>query len=216
MVESSHSPFTPMHFTRQDDGEDSLFYQYPRLVVHIDDQAIAVVGDLFKEMIPPESSILDLMSSWRSHLPPDLPRAGMVGLGLNDVEMEENPDLDSYIIHDLNFDPRLPFRDNNFDAVTLTVSVQYLVKPVEVFRDVNRVLRPGGPFLVVFSNRMFSTKAVRGWVVNDDEARMTLVATYLHYAGGYEDIRGMCRNPNRGPQEDPVYVVMASKPHNGD
>ena len=176
--------------------------------------------------------ILDLMSSWRSHWPvshkeypkeqSDDPRPSenmssvldkkMIGLGLNAVEMQENPDLDEYVIHDVNEDPRLPFDDNTFDGVVITVSIQYLTSPVEVFRDVNRVLKPGGVFLVSFSNRMFFTKAVRTWRTKDDSQRMDLVASYFQYAGNYEDIKGVCRNPRRGPFDDPVYVVMAKKP----
>jgi ubiquinone/menaquinone biosynthesis C-methylase UbiE len=102
--------------------------------------------------------------------------------------------------------------DGSFDAVVISVSVQYLTRPVEVFRDVHRILKPGGQFLVIFSNRMFFTKAVRIWTVSDDARKMDLVASYFQYADCYEDIRGTCRNPRHGLYEDPVYVVMASKP----
>ena len=135
----------------------------------------------------------------------------MVGLGLNAVEMQENPDLDDYVVHDVNQNPRLPFDNCSFDAVVITVSIQYLTSPIEVFRDVNRILKPGGLFLVIFSNRMFYTKAVRVWTMADDKQKMQLVGAYFHYAGNYEEIKGMSRNPQRGPEEDPVYVVMARK-----
>ena len=228
--------FPPGAFMREDENDDSLFYQDPRLVVHIDDGAIAAIGELYKEVIPPDSVILDLMSSWRSHwpsshpeqlagqmpgqmdkqgsseAPPGAPGKKMIGLGLNAVEMQENPDLDDYVVHDVNRDPRLPFDDCTFDAAVIAVSVQYLTRPIEVFRDVNRILRPGGVFLVTFSNRMFPTKAIRIWNLGSDEQRMQLVASYFHYAGNYEDTRGTCRNLQRGPYEDPVYVVMARKP----
>ena len=254
MTEEAQYPLSPEDFARQDESDDNLFYRFPRLVVHIDDQAIAVVSDLFRDIFYPQSPlaeeggppqaedgssglaekpvILDLMSSWRSHWPvshseypgeqPDdsrLPENGpsrldkkMIGLGLNAVEMQENPDLDEHVIHDVNEDSSLPFNDNTFDGVVITVSIQYLTRPVEVFRDVNRVLKPGGVFLVIFSNRMFFTKAVRTWRTKDDIQRMDLVASYFQYAGDYEDVKGMCRNPHRGPFDDPVYVVMARKP----
>ena len=213
MAEEYSSAFSPFDFMRQDESDDSLFYQQPRLVVHIDDPAIAAIGDLFRECIPPNAVVLDLMSSWRSHWPSGYPKARMIGLGLNAVEMRENPDLDGYVVHDINKNPLLPFDGRAFDAVVLTVSVQYLTTPIEVFRDVNRVLRPGGRFLVIFSNRMFPTKAVRIWMVGDDEQRTRLVASYFHHAGNYEEIMGVCRNPHRGPWNDPVYVVMARMPH---
>ena len=212
MPEEVHSPFSPADFMRQDESADCSFYQVPRLVVHIDDQAIGAVGELFKATIPANSTILDLMSSWRSHWPQGHPKERIAGLGLNAVEMHENPDLDDYAVHDVNLDPCLPFDDGAFDAVVITVSIQYLIRPIEVFRDVHRVLKPGGLFLVIFSNRMFPTKAVRIWTMSDDRGRMQLVASYFQYAGGYEDLKGMYLNPERGYYEDPVYVVMAHKP----
>ena len=211
MTEEAPCPITPFDFIREDEVDDSLFYQQPRLLVHIDEQAIAAIGELFTEFIPQDSVILDLMCSWRSHWPGCHPKAGMVGLGLNAVEMQENPELEHYVVHDVNKDPRLPFGDTTFEAVVITVSIQYLTRPIEVFRDVYRILKPGGLFLVIFSNRMFPTKAVRAWMVRDDEQRKDLVASYFQYAGDYEEIRGMHRNPRRGPFDDPVYVVMARK-----
>ena len=121
-------------FDRVDGGDDALFYREPRLVVHIDDDAIEQIGRIFEEFLPANGVILDLMSSWRSHLPADFVKARMVGLGLNAVEMRENPQLDEYVVHDVNREPRLPFEDASFDGVILTVSVQYLTRPVEVLR----------------------------------------------------------------------------------
>ena len=229
MTRESACPFSPGDFTRLDESDDSLFYQEPRLVVHIDDEAISAIGQLFKEVIPPNAVVLDLMSSWRSHWPAahiQEPTGGqgesaegpaafpkkMVGLGLNAVEMQHNSDLDDYVVHDVNRDPHIPFDDSIFDAVVLTVSIQYLTRPIEVFRHVHRILNPGGLFLVIFSNRMFPTKAIRKWVASEDEQRMGLVAAYFHYAGGYENVQPMYLNPGRRPFEDPVYVVMARKP----
>ena len=134
-----------------------------------------------------------------------------MGLGLNAVEMEKNPDLDDHVVHDLNVDPVLPFDDASFDGAAITVSIQYLVRPVDVFREVHRVLKPGGVFLVIFSNRMFFTKAVRIWVMSGDGDRMELVATYMELAGSFEGITRMYLNPDRGEMEDPVYVVLARK-----
>ena len=234
--DEANNPFPPFAFMRQDESADPLFYQVPRLVVHIDDQAIAAIGRLFQELFPVTHQpspgapgvgshwrVLDLMSSWRSHWPRGPAPEGlethqerrdgksMVGLGLNAVEMRGNPDLDRHVVHDVNTDPRLPFEDSSFDGAVISVSVQYLTRPVEVFRDVNRVLVPGGSFVVIFSNRMFFTKAVRIWVEGNDQERMDLVGTYFQQAGNYEDIRGICRNPDRGPYDDPLYVVMARK-----
>ena len=198
-------------FERMDEGNDTLFYREPRLVVHIDDDAIEQIGRIFEEFLPANGVILDLMSSWRSHLPADFIKARMVGLGLNDVEMLQNFQLDEFVVHDVNKEPRLPFDDARFDGVILTVSVQYLTRPVEVLRDVCRILRPGGTLVITFSNRMFPTKAVRIWQGCSDEQRMTLVKLYLQKAGGYEGIRAEDRSPLPKGASDPVYVVTARR-----
>ena len=211
MAEEPTSPFERFDFVRQDESDDGEFYEQPRLVVHIDDGAITAIGELLREVVPQDSVVLDLMSSWRSHWPKDHPKARMVGLGLNAVEMERNPDLDDFVIHNLNKDPGLPFGDDIFDAVVVSVSIQYMTSPIEVFREVNRILKPGGAFVVAFSNRMFPTKAVWIWRASTDEQRMNLVGSYFHHAGNYEGITGMYRNPGRSEYEDPMYVVLARK-----
>lgn len=202
--------FQDYFFERMDEGDDALFYREPRLVVHIDDAAIGEVGRIFEELLPANGVFLDLMSSWRSHLPEGFVKERMVGLGLNAVEMRENPQLDDFVVHDVNRESRLPFEDSCFDGVLLTVSVQYLTRPVEVFREVGRVLRPGAPLVVTFSNRMFPTKAVRIWQACSDEQRMTLVKMYLQRAGGFEGIRGEDRSPEPRGFSDPVYLVTGS------
>ncbi len=205
--------FQDFFFERMDEGDDALFYREPRLVVHIDEAAIVEIGRIFEELLPSEGVLLDLMSSWRSHLPSDFAKERMVGLGLNAVEMRENPQLDEYVVHDVNREPRLPFEDASFDGVILTVSVQYLTKPVEVFREVGRVLRPGAPLVVTFSNRMFPTKAVRIWQACGDEQRTTLVKMYLQRAGGFVGIRGEDRSPEPKGFSDPVYIVTGRRKH---
>lgn len=209
MAQDAH--FSPFDFTRMDEGDDPLFYLQPRLVVHIDDQAIAAAGELFQEEIPPNSVVLDLLGSWRSHWPKGHPKSRMVGLGLNAVEMENNPDLDEHLVHDVNKDPHLPLDDESFDAVVITVSIQYLTRPIEVFQEVNRILKPGGRFLVVFSNRCFFTKAVKIWVDSGDGQRLDLVRSYFEHAGNYEEVQGGFLNPETSPPGDPAYMVMARK-----
>ena len=183
----------------------------PRLVVHIDDQAIAAVSSLFRNLIPPNSVVLDLMSSWRSHWPEGHPKARMTGLGLNATEMADNPDLDGYIVHDVNLDPILPFENGSFDAVVITVSAQYLTQPVETFGQVDRVLRPGGVFIVTFSNRMFPTKAVRIWRESSDKGRADLISTYMETAGNFTEIKAGFVNPNDSPPSDPLFAVTCKK-----
>jgi SAM-dependent methyltransferase len=206
-------PFRPEHFQRLDENPDPQFYDFPRKVVHIDDAAIAAVKEFFQETIPPNARVLDLLSSWRSHWPEGFPKQCLVGLGLNAEEMAENPHLDEYVVHDVNADPRLPFADAEFDAVVLTVSIQYVTRPIELFQDVNRVLKPGGLFAVIFSNRMFPTKAVAVWRSMGDGQHVKLVNSYFHYAGNYDAPEAQDRSPSTDDYTDPVYVVMARKAH---
>jgi SAM-dependent methyltransferase len=150
-------------FDKADPSPDAEFYAYPRLVTHIDDGAIATVTRVYRERLPPGGTVLDLMSSWVSHLPEDIAYASVIGHAMNEEELAANPRLSRWFVQDLNIDPALPFGDGVFDGVCLCVSVQYLQRPVEVFREVGRVLRPDAPFVVSFSNRCFPTKAVAIW-----------------------------------------------------
>lgn len=201
--------FPPEFFQREDESDDADFYTMPRRVVHIDDGAIAAVGRLFRRLIPEGAEVLDLMSSWRTHWPAGHPYRRIVGLGMNAAEMADNPQLSEYLLRDINADPSLPFADASFDAVVITVSVQYLIHPLEVFAEVSRILRPGGVFIATFSNRCFPTKAVRVWRGSSDEDHIELVASYMHYAGGLAGVRGGLANADTAPPSDPLFAVFA-------
>ena len=179
--------------------------------MHIDEEAIATVSRIFQSFVPAGSTVLDLMSSWRSHWPQGHPKERLVGLGMNAQEMADNPDLDEYVVRDVNLDPTLPFEDESFDAVVITVSAQYLTSPVEIFREVNRTLRPGGVFIVTFSNRMFPTKAVRIWRLASDQGRMDIVSSYMESAGNFDNIRGGLANAEESPPSDPLFAVVSNK-----
>ena len=199
--------FPDWFFDRADPGPDTAFYGPPRLVTHIDEGAIAAVGDLYAELSV-EGEVLDLMSSWVSHF--RAPPRRLVGLGMNAAELAANPVLAEHVVHDLNVDPVLPFPDASFDDVTCCVSVDYLVRPVEVFGEVARVLRPGGRFVVTFSNRCFPTKAIRGWLATDDRGHLQIVAAYFAAAADrFRDLRGE-RRPTP-PGGDPLCAVWAHR-----
>lgn len=209
----ANKSFPPNYFSRYDERDDRLFYQYPRLTVHIDDQAVVALGQIFVEELPHHGVFLDLMSSYRSHFPPELPVKRLVGLGLNDIELRQNHQLNDYVIHDLNRTPTLPFEDASFDGVICSVSVQYLTRPLEVFAEVGRVLRPGAPFVVSFSNRCFPSKAVHIWIVTNDVQHMQLVQMYFEHAGCFADIKLLDRSPRRWIG-DPLYVVIGRRAAN--
>jgi SAM-dependent methyltransferase len=200
--------FPPAAYARDDESSDDRFYVFPRKVVHIDDGAIAGLGRLYEDVLPDGGRLLDLMSSWRSHLPAGV-RAEVVGLGLNAEEMADNPQLTGHVVHDLNRDPRLPFGDAEFDGATCAVSVQYVIHPLAVFREVHRVLRPGAPFVVSFSNRCFPTKAVAVWLGASDDDHLTLVRTYFEAAGGWVDVKAEDRSLDA--HGDPLFAVWARR-----
>lgn len=206
LTPSNHPDWDPNLFDKQDDTPDTLFYRQARKVVHIDDGAIAAATQLYAEVLPAGGRILDLMSAWRSHLPVDAAYASVTGLGMNAEELADNPQLSSFVLHDLNADPRLPFADGSFDGACCTVSVQYLQKPVEVFREVARVLTPGAPFAVTFSNRCFPSKAVGVWHALDDQDHMKLVAIYFQASQAWNDVRMQIRTDS-GSRGDPLLAV---------
>ncbi len=193
-------------FQRYDETDDAQFYRQPRLVNHIDDQAIRVTTDLYRDYLPAGSDVLDLMSSWVSHLPANTHYGRVAGLGMNETELRANPRLTDYVVQNLNLTPELPYPDNTFDGGMVTVSVQYLTQPVAVYRELARVLRPGAPFLTVFSNRMFPTKAVTVWQRLDDQGHQQLVRSYYEQTGLFEQIEVLDRSP-RG-WSDPLFAVV--------
>jgi len=213
---------TEEDFSRLDEDDDAVFYRKDRLLSHVDARALETIEALVAALIPQrEPRILDLMAGWDSHIPARLRGAEVVGLGLNDTELARNMVLDDAVIHDLNRDPRLPFEEASLDAVICSLSVDYLVRPLEVFADVTRVLRPGGLFLVVFSNRMFETKAVKLWRQASEEERVILVEEFFRVTEGLEPARTFVskglprpaadRYARQVPTSDPVYAVFADR-----
>jgi SAM-dependent methyltransferase len=198
-------------FRRIDESDDELFYEMPRFVVHIDDQAIADVCAIYRSLLPNNGELLDLMSSWRSHLPAALQAKRVVGVGLNRAEMNDNPTLTEVVIHNVNRQSRLPFEDASFDGAVMTVSVQYLTRPIEIFADVGRVLRPRGPFIVTFSNRMFPTKAVALWQMSSGAQRLEVVKRYFAESGAFERIEIIDHSSRSGLLSDPIWAVVGYK-----
>ncbi len=202
----------PGYFRRQDEQPDSEFYAHPRLVAHIDDAAIDVLGAFLDSLVSPGADVLDLMSAYLTHLTPEAQARcrRVVGLGMNDAEMAANSQLTEHLVHDLNADPTLPFPDDSFSLALCTVSVQYLLHPVEVFAEVRRVLKPGGAFVVSFSNRCFPTKATALWLSMDDTQHLNLVALYFRRSGDWQDMELVDLSPQPGIS-DPLFAVWARR-----
>jgi len=200
-------PEFPRHaFQRQDAAADGQFYRAPRFVTHIDNTAIRAVTAYYRTYFPPGAALLDLMSSWVSHLPDDVRYDRVVGLGLNAAELAANPRLTDSVVHDLNQHPTLPFGTAEFDGAAICVSVQYLTQPVAVFREIGRVVRAGGPLVVTFSNRCFPTKAVSLWHALDDAGHMRLVQQYFTEAGNWGDSESY--GPRTRSHVDPLFAVI--------
>jgi SAM-dependent methyltransferase len=193
-------------FRREDEAPDEVFYKAARLVTHIDAGAIAAVTQLYREYFPPGGAVLDLMSSWISHLPREVTYQRVAGLGMNAEELAANPRLSEWVVHDLNRDPRLPYGAAEFDGAGLCVSIDYLTQPVAVLREAARVLRPGAPLVITFSNRCFPTKAVAIWHQLDDAGHVALVTRLLAEAGAWEPATTLNRSP-RG-WGDPLFAVV--------
>jgi SAM-dependent methyltransferase len=194
-------------FDRADPSTDAAFYSWPRVVTHIDDGAIAAVGALYDEL-GIAGDVLDLMGSWVSHF--RSPPARLTVLGMNAEELGANPAATATVVHDLNADPHVPLADASFDAAVCCVSVDYLIRPVEVFTDVARVLRPGGTFVCTFSNRCFPTKAIRGWLAASDEEHCAIVTRYFELAPGWEQPHAERRTPAMHAG-DPLFAVWAHR-----
>lgn len=202
------SPLPVAFFGRDDDSDDAGFYRSARLVAHIDAETIASLREFYRETLPRGADLLDLMSSWISHLPQGAEYGRVAGLGMNAQELAANPQLGEWTVHDLNRDPELPYEDESLDAVLNAVSVQYLTRPVEVFESIRRVLRPGGLSIVAMSHRCFPTKAIHVFQQLSGADRLKLVSHYHTLAGGFEDIRQLDRSPAGA---DPLWLVIARR-----
>lgn len=157
-------------FTRLDSTSDTIFYKDPRFVEHVDEQAVQlmtqyisqnVIAPTQKQSDTTTTTILDLCSSWTSHIDPSAVKNNNLkvsGLGMNAKELERNSILNDWVIRDLNANPVLPYDDSTFDVVLCQLSIDYLTRPKDVLNEVGRVLKPGGTVHILFSNRLFLSK----------------------------------------------------------
>ncbi len=215
----------PEQRQKLDASDDHLFYDCPRFVTHVDAGFIQKLTQLYRERLTPGGKILDLMSSWVSHLPPEIAFTEVVGHGMNGEELAKNPRLTRYFIQNLNQEQKLPLEDNDFDAVLNTVSVQYLQYPEMVFQEIHRILKPGGIVIVSFSNRMFYQKAIQAWREGTDQTRIQLVKRYLQSVSGFNTPeviiqKNLSVNPVLALMglgvSDPFYALVARKANGQD
>ncbi len=209
----------PEQRTKLDPSSDQDFYSFPRFVTHVDQGFIDQLTDLYREQLKPHSRVLDLMSSWVSHLPDKIELSHVEGHGLNAEELSKNPRLNHYFTQDLNQNPKLPLPDQDFDAVLMAVSVQYLQYPEAVFSEICRILKPQGKVIISFSNRMFYQKAIAIWRDGTDLSRTMLVKRYLESVSGFNEPQTIMKS-SKMPDflqmlgvetADPFHAVIAEK-----
>ena len=209
---------------RLDSSNDALFYQDARFVEHVDEGAVKLMAQYIARVwqTTQPSAVLDLCASHVSHFPPtdtsstrSSPQR-VAGLGMNAQELQANPVLTEWVVQDLNVNPQLPYSENSFDLLFCQLSIDYLTKPLQVCREMARVLKPGGSCHILFSNRLFLQKAVALWTGADDIDHTFTVASYLHFGGepsSWESIssRDLSVRKNGRVVGDPMYVVTATK-----
>lgn len=201
----NYDDLPPQAFAKQDEGDDLAFYAPPRLVTHIDESAVAALTNFYRDTVPAGARVLDLMSSWVSHLPGDRSYAEVVGHGMNADELAANPRLDRWFVQDLNANAVLALSDETFDAALCCVGVQYLQRPLEVFGEVRRTLVPGSPFITSYSNRCFPTKAVAIWRALSMEDQASLITNYLNRSGFHDIEAQVIADGSKG---DPLITVV--------
>ena len=213
--------FSGRPFSRRDGQPDDRFYDSPRLVHHVDRTARDMMADVYKRFVKDGMAVLDLMSSWHTHRPEAVAQDSVSGLGLNETELEQNPRLTDFCVHDLNSDPLLPYGSKSFDAVICSLSVEYLTDPIAVFKEVRRVLKPGGVFVVTFSNRWFPPKVITIWEQIHEFERMGLVLEYFLRSEAFTDLGTTSMRGLPRPRDDkyagelalsdPVYAVWGTR-----
>jgi SAM-dependent methyltransferase len=209
----------PTQRQKLDGGNDREFYDVPRFVTHVDAGFIDRLTSLYRERLSPNTRIVDMMSSWVSHLPDELKFEYVQGHGLNEQELAKNPRFDSYFVQNLNQDLKLPLENESFDTVLNTVSVQYLQYPEAIFAEIYRILKPNGIVIFSFSNRMFYNKAIAAWRDASELDRVELVKGYFNSISGFskpEEIVHVSQVPDifrliGAGGGDPFYAVIAQK-----
>jgi SAM-dependent methyltransferase len=194
-------------YRRADESADELFYREPRFVAHIDAATIAALTEFYREFLTPGSDVLDLMSSWISHLPEEIPLGRVAGLGMNEAELVANPRLTDHLVQNLNDEPILPYPEQSFDRVHIVVSIQYLINPEAVLSSVRQVLRNNGAVCIAMSHRLFPTKAIMAFQELPAAQRVALVAGHLERAG-FNDIAFIDRSPVNA---DPLWLLVAQR-----
>jgi len=204
--------FTVEGMRPSDTSPDHLFYKDPRMVQHLDSTARQSIRTEYAKLIAPGSRVLDLMGSWDSHLPNDLKLQALTVLGMNKVELNANKLATDTVVQDLNQNPILPFKNNSFEAIVCTASIEYLTDPLAVFAEMQRVLVPGGVLALAFSNRWFPPKAIQIWTELHEFERLGMVMEMFQRTPGFSDMHTLTRRGQPRPEDDPHQEINESDP----
>ena len=147
------------------------------------------------------------MSSWISHF--RTPPASLTVLGMNAAELARNPMATASRRPRPQRRPAPAVRRRHVrrrDVLRvgrLPRAARSRCSPTSA-----RVLRPGGLFVCTFSNRCFPTKAIKGWLANDDMGRLAIVRAYFEASGAFAEPTLAHCNP--GAPGDPLYAAWAA------
>lgn len=207
-------------FQRDNEEDDSIFYDKPRLTAHIDSKCHENLVKTYERILPPSGKILDLMSSYQSHIPTER-EYYVIGLGLNAEEMKNNKTLNEFIVHDLNKNPCLPFEKEEFDIIICDLGIEYVTKPFKLISEIKRVLKTKGIVTFSFSNRYFPPKVIKLWIDLHEFERLGYVLELLLRNGGFQNFKTFSYRGYDRPKDDkyfgytflsdPLYIVCASK-----
>ena len=164
---------------KSDISDDEIFYQQPRFVHHLSDSFRTRLTSLYSEYLLNHHIILDLMSSWVSHLPTNIRYKKVIGHGMNQAELSSNERLDSFFVQNLNKKQNMPIEDSSIDVGLIVAGWQYLQYPEKVSLELSRIIKSDSLLIISFTNRAFWTKAPNIWTYSSEEKRIEYVTSVL-------------------------------------
>tara|TARA_B100001769_G_scaffold25409_1_gene16774 strand:- start:11 stop:661 length:651 start_codon:yes stop_codon:yes gene_type:complete len=170
---------SPYDRNKSDISDDGIFYQQPRFVHHLSDSFRNRLTSLYSEYLLNHHIILDLMSSWVSHLPSNISYKKVIGHGMNEAELSSNERLDRFFVQNLNKKQNMPIEDSSVDVGLIVAGWQYLQYPEKVSLELSRVIKSDSLLIISFTNRAFWTKAPNIWTYSSEEKRIEYVTSVL-------------------------------------
>ena len=166
-----------------DTSDDKFFYKKPRYVHHLSLSFRTRLTDLYTKYLTKNHIILDLMSSWVSHLPTDTKYKKIIGHGMNEAELSANNRLDSFWVQNLNQTQQIPIKDSSIDVGLIVAGWQYLQYPENVSLELSRIIKSDSLLIISFTNRAFWTKSPNIWTYSSEEKRIEYVDNVLSNNG---------------------------------